>query len=142
MRATAPRTRSLFSSGYRRPKQFPIATPVQVIDEVRRNNPDAKWALSENERAVGTACAMLADLLALDCIVLGTLAAYLGDAWVARVRDYFRDEALAVNADTCARSAARCRTCKISPRSLPLFRCRRQKDVVEARWKRWEASCP
>ena len=40
---------------YRRPKEFPIATPVQVIDEVRRNNPDAKWALTENERAVGTA---------------------------------------------------------------------------------------
>lgn len=86
---------------YRRPKDFPIATPVQVIDEIRRNNADAKWALSENERAVGTACAMLVDLLALDCIVLGTLAAYLGDPWVARVRDCFRDEALAVNADAC-----------------------------------------
>ena len=72
---------------YRRPKDFPIATPVQVIDEIRRNNPDAKWALTENERAVGTACAMLVDLLALDCIVLGTLATYLGDPWVARVRE-------------------------------------------------------
>jgi predicted NBD/HSP70 family sugar kinase len=91
---------------YRRPKDFPIATPVQVIDEVRHNNPDAKWALAENERAVGSACAMLADLLALDCIVLGTLAAYLGDPWVARVRDHFRDEALAVNADACVVRAA------------------------------------
>jgi glucokinase len=86
---------------YRRPKDFPVATPVQVVDEVRHGNPDAKWALTQNERAVGTACAMLADLLALDCIVLGTLAAYLGDPWVARVRDYFRDETLAVNADAC-----------------------------------------
>ena len=86
---------------YRSPKTFPVATPVQVIDEVRRNNPDAKWALTQNERAVGTACAMFADLLALDCIVLGTLAAYLGDPWVARVRDYFRDETLDVNADAC-----------------------------------------
>jgi glucokinase len=91
---------------YRRPKDFPIATPVQVIDEVRRNNPDAKWALTENERAVGTACAMLADLLALDCIVLGTLAAYLGDPWVARVRDFFRDESLDVNAEACVLRAA------------------------------------
>jgi glucokinase len=91
---------------YRRPKDFPIATPVQVINEVRNNNPDAKWALNANERAVGTACSMLADLLALDCIVLGTLAAYLGDPWVARVRDYFRDETLAVNADACVVRAA------------------------------------
>jgi hypothetical protein len=55
---------------------------------------------------VGTACSMLADLLALDCIVLGTLAAYLGDPWVARVRDYFRDETLEVNADACVVRAA------------------------------------
>ena len=91
---------------WRRPKDFPIATPVQVIDEVRRNNPDAKWALRESERAVGTACAMLADLLALDCIVLGSLAAYLGDPWIAGVRDFFRDEALDVNADACVLRAA------------------------------------
>jgi glucokinase len=86
---------------WRKPKDFPIATPLQVIDEVRKNNPDAKWALRENERAVATACAMLVDLLALDCIVLGALATYLGDPWVARVREFFRDEALTVNADVC-----------------------------------------
>jgi len=91
---------------YRRPREFPVATPVQVIDEVRHDNPDAKWALTQNERAVGTACAMLADLLALDCIVLGTLATYLGDPWVARVRDYFRDETLEVNAAACVVRAA------------------------------------
>ena len=86
---------------WRQPKAFPVATPLQVIDEVRKNNPDAKWALRENERAVASACAMLVDLLALDCIVLGTLAAYLGDPWVAGVREFFRDEALMVNADAC-----------------------------------------
>lgn len=86
---------------WRRPKDFPLATPVQTIKEVARNDPDAKWALDQNERAVGSACAMLADLLALDCIVLGTLATYLGDTWVQHVRDYFRDEALEVNAEAC-----------------------------------------
>ena len=91
---------------WRKPKDFPIATPLQVIDEVRHNNPDAKWALRESERAVGTACAMLVDLLALDCIVLGTLATYLGDPWVSGVRTYFRDEALDVNADACVVRAA------------------------------------
>ena len=57
---------------YRRPKDFPLATPVQVIDEVRHDNPNAKWALTQNERAVGSACAMLADLLAVNadaCVV-------------------------------------------------------------------------
>jgi glucokinase len=91
---------------YRKPEDFPIATPVQVIDEVRRDNPDAIWALSENERAVGAACAMLADLLALDSIVLGTLSAYLGDPWVRRVGEYFRDEVLEVNAGACDVRAA------------------------------------
>lgn len=86
---------------FRNPKDFPVATPVQVIDEVRQSNPDATWALRENERAVGTACAMLADLLALDFIVLGSLAMYLGEPWVARVRDVFRDEVLDVNAGAC-----------------------------------------
>jgi glucokinase len=91
---------------WRRPKDFPVATPVQVIAQARRNDPDAKWALTANERAVGSACAMLADLLALDCIVLGTLATYLGEPWVARVRDSFRNEALGVNADACVVRAA------------------------------------
>lgn len=86
---------------YRRPKDFPIATPVQVVDEARHNNPDAWWALHANERAVGEACAMLADLLALDCIVLGTLATYLGPPWIEAVKDVFRDEALVVNSEAC-----------------------------------------
>jgi glucokinase len=76
--------------------------PAMVVDEVRQNNPDAIWALRENERAVGMACAMLADLLVLDVIVLGTLATYLGPAWVANVRAVFEEEALAVNASACA----------------------------------------
>jgi len=86
---------------YRRPKEFPVATPMQVVDGVRHDDPDARWALRENERAVGSACALLADLLALDCIVLGTLAAYLGPPWIEAVKDAFRDEALDVNADAC-----------------------------------------
>jgi glucokinase len=84
-----------------REPQLPAAVPAQVIDEVRKNNPDAIWALRENERAVGMACAMLADLLVLDVIVLGTLSLYLGPPWVANVRAVFEDEALSVNVDHC-----------------------------------------
>ena len=50
------------------------ATPAQVADAARLGDDDARWVLHENERAVGAACAMLADLLVLDAIVLGTLA--------------------------------------------------------------------
>jgi glucokinase len=89
-----------------RDPSFAAATPVQVVDEVRAHHPAAIWALRENERAVGMACAMLADLLVLDVIVLGTLAAYLGPPWIDAVREVFRDEVLATNADACLLRAA------------------------------------
>ena len=78
-----------------------ICPPAQVIDEVRNHNPNAVWALRQNERAVGAACAMLVDLLVLDAIVLGTLATHLGPPWIEAVKDVFREEALDVNADAC-----------------------------------------
>lgn len=91
---------------WRAPAAFPMATPAQVVDEVRKGNADARWALRQNEVAVGAACAMLADLLALDAIVLGTLAAYLGDAWMAAVNETFATEVLEVNARRCTVRAA------------------------------------
>lgn len=91
---------------WRKPADFPAATPLQVVNEARESNDDAVWALHENERAVGSACALLADLLALDVIVLGTLAVYLGAPWIASVKDTFRNEALTVNADRCLIRAA------------------------------------
>jgi glucokinase len=60
----------------------------------------------ENARAVGAACALLADLLVLDVIALGSLAHYLGDAWVEWVRSAFEREALPANARTCRLRAA------------------------------------
>ena len=58
------------------------ATPLHVVNEAREGEPTARWALRENERAVGSACALLADLLGFDLIVLGTLAVYLGPSWI------------------------------------------------------------
>jgi glucokinase len=80
---------------------LPAATPAQVVDEARNGNTDARWVLAANEQAVGAACAMLADLLVLDVIVLGTLATYLGEPWIAAVRDVFAAEALDVNVERC-----------------------------------------
>jgi glucokinase len=89
-----------------REPQLAAAVPAQIVDEVRKHNPDAIWALHENERAVGMACAMLADLLVLDVIVLGTLSLYLGPPWVANVRAVFEDEVLPINAERCVIRAA------------------------------------
>ncbi len=56
---------------------------------------------NENAAAVGSACALLADLLVLDVIVLGSLATYLGDVWIERVHARFKREALAQHAAAC-----------------------------------------
>jgi glucokinase len=88
-------------AAWRDPDGFAAATPEQVVAAARAGDPTATWALDENERAVGAACALLADLLALDVIVLGTLAQHLGEPWLARVRDAFAAEALAVNVARC-----------------------------------------
>jgi len=90
---------------YRDPA-LPAATPAQVINEIRDRNPAATWALRQNERAVGMACAMLADLLVLDVIVLGTLATYLGPPWIEAVKNVFREEALDVNVEACTLRSA------------------------------------
>ncbi|MDB5040957.1 MAG: glk [Candidatus Eremiobacteraeota bacterium] len=61
----------------------------------------AQTAIDDNAGAVGAACALLADLLVLDVIVLGSLATYLGEPWMARVRMTFVREALPDHAASC-----------------------------------------
>lgn len=55
----------------------------------------------ENARAVGAACALLADLLVLDVIALGSLGHYIGDVWVGWVQAAFEREALPANVRSC-----------------------------------------
>jgi glucokinase len=93
-------------AGWRAPERYRGATPLHVVNEAREGEPTARWALRENERAVGAACALLADLLGLDLIVLGTLAVYLGPSWIERVIAVFREEALASRAGECTIRAA------------------------------------
>jgi len=66
-----------------------------VVDRAAAGDERARLALFWNVRAVGTACAMLVDLLAVDVIVLGSLATYLGDTWVEAVREMAASEAIA-----------------------------------------------
>jgi hypothetical protein len=54
-----------------------------------------------NASAVGRVCALVGDLLHPDLIVLGSLAHYLGSAWVERVRVGFEKLAHPTARRTC-----------------------------------------
>lgn len=77
------------------------SSPADVVQAAAAGDAAALYALRANEEAVGTACALLADLLVLDVIALGSLSTYLGEPWLAAVRAVFAREALAENAATC-----------------------------------------
>jgi len=70
-----------------------IESPA-VVDRAAGGDDRARLALLWNVRAVGAACALLIDLLAVDVIVLGSLATYLGQTWIDAVREVAASEAL------------------------------------------------
>ena len=74
---------------------------AEVAARAAAGDPVARDAIEANADAVGAACALLADLLVLDVIVLGSLAAYLGEPWVDRVRATFAREVLPHHAASC-----------------------------------------
>ena len=76
-------------------------TPVEIAQRARSGDAGAAEIVRQNQHAVGAACALLADLLVLDVIVLGSLSRYLGESWVAAVRDVFAAEALPHHAQHC-----------------------------------------
>jgi glucokinase len=90
----------------RDPDDLGTQSPAQIADRAARGDRGALEILHENERAVGAACALLADLLVLDVIVLGSLARYIGPSWVDAVRETFASEALPANAARCQIRAA------------------------------------
>jgi glucokinase len=86
---------------WRDPVHFTGAAPERIAALAAAGDPVAREAVLMNERAVGSACAMLADLLALDVIVLGSLASYLGEPWIEAVRSAARREVLPLNETGC-----------------------------------------
>jgi glucokinase len=92
-------------AAWRDPDRFATAAPPQVVDAARDGDATARWAVRENENAVGAACALLVDLLGFDLIVLGTLAVYLGPAWIERVIEAFRREVIPDRAACTIRAA-------------------------------------
>jgi glucokinase len=80
---------------------FVATSGAEVARGAAEGDRAARTAIEENADAVGAACALLADLLVLDVIVLGSLATYLGEPWIARVRATFGREALADHVASC-----------------------------------------
>jgi glucokinase len=80
---------------------FDAPSGAEVASRAAGGDPTAQRAIAENAAAVGAACALLADLLVLDVIVLGSLATYLGEPWIAHVRATFAREALPGHAAAC-----------------------------------------
>jgi len=81
-------------------------TPAEILERARTADPLARDIVRENARAVGAACALLADLLVLDVVALGSLSQYGGEDWIAWVRETFEREALPANFATCRLRAA------------------------------------
>jgi glucokinase len=77
------------------PDRFAADPPTggQVSALAAAGDVDAKWIVDTNADAVGDACAWIADLLYPDRILLGSLARYLGEPWLERVRTRFTAEA-------------------------------------------------
>lgn len=69
----------------RRWSQQPPA-PQEIAQLARQGDADALGVIDLNAVAVGDAAALLGDLLALRLILIGSLARYLGEAWIDRVR--------------------------------------------------------
>jgi glucokinase len=80
---------------------FDATSGAEVAARAAAGDSVARRAIDANADAVGAACALLADLLVLDVIVLGSLAAYLGEPWSERVRAAFAREALPHHAASC-----------------------------------------
>ncbi|GAC1402932.1 MAG: hypothetical protein NVSMB64_03610 [Candidatus Velthaea sp.] len=81
-------------------------TPAAVVRAALCGETGALDALRANEDAVGAACALLADLLVVDVVSLGSLATYLGEPWLNAVRNVFSREALPQNVAACTLRAA------------------------------------
>lgn len=90
-------------ASWRFPSRWPegTITSPEIAALATSGDPDAREILNLNADAVGDACALLADLLYTDLIVLGSLATYLGEAWLKRVREQFARSAYPRAAGIC-----------------------------------------
>ncbi len=81
-------------------KDHPPQGP-QLNDLWKAGDAEATAVVELHAAMTGRVCAILADLLIPDAIVLGSLAMHLGFDWLTLVRQTFIDEALPANAAAC-----------------------------------------
>ncbi|CAN5467882.1 ROK family protein [soil metagenome] len=75
------------------PKRWNTIVPGEELARLARDgDADAQHVIGLNARAVGDACALLADIVCPDVILLGSLARYLGDGWLIQVKNAFANE--------------------------------------------------
>jgi len=80
------------------PDRFDGPVEARRLSELAAAGDQAAQAvLDTSGRRTGQVCALLADLLAPQVIVLGSLARYLGEPWLAMARTAFDEEALKAN---------------------------------------------
>jgi len=91
------------------PRRWPNPPQGREISTLAVNgDADAQEIVAISASAVGETAALLADALGLDCILLGSLAFYLGARWLDQVRHSFEVNALPFVS----------RGCRIEPASL------------------------
>jgi len=72
--------------------------PRRLAELADAGDEHAAAVIQESGRRTGQVCAMLADLFSPQVIVLGSLARYLPESWLAAIRAEFEAEALERNA--------------------------------------------
>lgn len=81
--------------------------PRQIQSLAATGDPDAQAIIALNARMTGRVCALIADFLHPDLVVLGSLSLYLGAPWLEAVRQECRRLALPEAAAHCAIEAPR-----------------------------------
>jgi glucokinase len=84
------------------PERWPEGCPGAELARLARDgDAQAMEIIRASARATGQTCAWAADMLFLDCIILGSLAVHLGDLWLPTVRETFAAEVLDHVRQTC-----------------------------------------
>ncbi|MFA7344337.1 MAG: ROK family protein [Terrimicrobiaceae bacterium] len=83
-------------------EMFPSVYPKtvsakEIAEQSRQGNDLAKNVLLASARGMGRTCALLGDLFSPQVILIGSLARYLPDFWMDRVREEFVREVLPQN---------------------------------------------
>ena len=84
------------------PNRWPCPPHGRELSDLAENgDAEAQEIIFINAFAVGEIAALLADAVGLDCILLGSLARYLGVTWLDAVRRSFAANALPSNSNCC-----------------------------------------